>query len=115
MGHYLLAVLVADFATVADIDIHLLKPMRRLVRAHRVDDYRLGGGVTGAWDPGYDPGKDLANWRPCPPAPQPPSPLTGKPAGSAPTRASPAEPPAPCSPCPSTGRRTPATWCPSHS
>ena len=50
MGHYLLAVLVADFATVADIDIHLLKPMRRLVRAHRVDDYRLGGGVTGAWD-----------------------------------------------------------------
>ncbi len=66
MGHYLLAVLVADFATVADIDIHLLKPRRRLVRAHRVDDYRPGGGVTGAWDPDYDPGKDPANWRPCP-------------------------------------------------
>ncbi len=66
MGHYLIAVLVADNATITDIDAHLLKPMRRLVRAHRVDDYRLGGGVTGAWDPDYDPEQDPANWRPCP-------------------------------------------------
>jgi hypothetical protein len=66
MGHYLLAVLVGDNATVETIDVHLAKPMRRLVRAHRVDDYRLGGGVTGAWDPDYDPETDPANWRACP-------------------------------------------------
>jgi len=66
MGHYLLAVLVGDNATVETIDTHLAKPMRRLLRAHRVDDYRFGGGVTGAWDPGYDPQADPANWRPCP-------------------------------------------------
>ena len=50
MGHYLLAVLVGDNATVETIDTHLAKPMRRLLRAHRVDDYRFGGGVTSAWD-----------------------------------------------------------------
>jgi hypothetical protein len=66
MGHYLLAVLVGEDATVDTIDAHLHKPMRRLVRAHRVDDYRLGGGVTGAWDPDYQPETDPANWRPCP-------------------------------------------------
>src|SRR2546421_349237 len=66
MGHYLLAVLVGDNATVETIDTQLAKPMRRLLRAHRVDDYRFGGGVTGAWDPGYDPQADPANWRPCP-------------------------------------------------
>jgi len=66
MGHWLLAVLVRGTATVNGIDAHLAKPMRRLRREHRVDDYRLGGQVTGAWDPGYDPGADPANWRPCP-------------------------------------------------
>jgi hypothetical protein len=66
MGHYLLAVLVGCNATVDTIDTHLRGPMRRLVRAHRVDDYRLGGGVTGAWDPDYHPEADPANWRPCP-------------------------------------------------
>ena len=35
-------------------------------REHGVDRYRLGGQVTGAWDPAYDPGADPANWRPCP-------------------------------------------------
>ncbi len=66
MGHYLLAVLVGEDAIVDTIDAHLQGPMRRLVRAHRVDDYRLGGGVTGAWDPDYQPETDPANWRPCP-------------------------------------------------
>jgi len=61
----LLAVLVGNNATVADIDMHLRGPMRRLVRAHRVDSYRLGGAVTGAWDPDYDPQTDPANWRTC--------------------------------------------------
>jgi hypothetical protein len=36
MGHRLFAVLVRATATVADIDVHLSKPMRRLVREHRV-------------------------------------------------------------------------------
>ena len=68
MGHYLLAVLVADFATVADIDIHLLKPMRRLLRARRVDDYRLGGGAD-AHESGRPAGTVLAmpfDWAPHP-------------------------------------------------
>jgi hypothetical protein len=65
MGHWLLAVLVRDTATVDDIDTHLRMPMRRLVREHRIDSYRLGGQVTGGWDPDYDPTMDPANWRPC--------------------------------------------------
>jgi hypothetical protein len=65
MGHWLLAVLVRGTATVNGIEAHLAKPMRRLRREHGVDDYRLGGQVTGAWDPTYDPAADPANWRPC--------------------------------------------------
>jgi hypothetical protein len=65
MGHILLAVLVRATATVTDIDLHLRKPMRALTSAGRVDSYRLGGQITGAWDPDYDPAADPANWRPC--------------------------------------------------
>jgi hypothetical protein len=65
MGHILIAALVGGTATVTDIDIHLRGPMRPLVRGGHVDGYRLGGQVTGAWDPGYDPAADPANWRPC--------------------------------------------------
>ena len=50
MGNYLLAVLVGPDATLDTVDAHLAAPMRRLLRAHRVDSYRLGGAVTGAWD-----------------------------------------------------------------
>jgi hypothetical protein len=66
MGHWLLAVLVRGTATTEGIEAHLAKPMRRMRREHGVDDYRLGGQVTGAWNPDYDPGADPANWRPCP-------------------------------------------------
>ena len=65
MGHWLLAVLVRGTATIDDIDLHLRMPMRRLLRAQRIDGYRLGGQVTGGWDPDYDPTMDPANWRPC--------------------------------------------------
>ena len=65
MGHWLLAVLVRGTATVDAIDAHLRLPMRHLLREHRIDGYRLGGQVTGGWDPGYDPTMDPANWRPC--------------------------------------------------
>ncbi len=65
MGNYLLAVLVGPDATLDTVDTHLAAPMRRLLRAHRIDSYRLGGAVTGAWDPGYDPQADPANWRTC--------------------------------------------------
>ena len=65
MGHWLLAVLVRGTATVDSVDAHLAKPMRWLRREHGVDGYRLGGRVTGAWDPNYDPAADPANWRPC--------------------------------------------------
>jgi hypothetical protein len=65
MGNYLLAVLVGPDATVDTVDAHLAAPMRRLLRANRVDSYRLGGAVTGAWDPDYDPEADLRNWRTC--------------------------------------------------
>jgi len=67
MGHLLLAVLVPATATVDSIDAHLATPMRPLLREHSVDGYRLGGGVTGAWTPDYDPQADPANWRPCEP------------------------------------------------
>jgi len=67
MGHLLLAVLVPATATVDSIDAHLATPMRPLLREHSVDGYRLGGGVTGAWTPDYDPRADPANWRPCEP------------------------------------------------
>jgi hypothetical protein len=65
IGHWLLAVLVRGTATVDDIDAHLTRPMRALMREQRVDGYRLGGQVTGGWDPTYDPAADPANWRPC--------------------------------------------------
>jgi hypothetical protein len=65
MAHLLLAVLIPRTATVTSIDRHLAAPMRPLLAAHTVDDYRLGGGCTGAWDPGYDPSRDPRNWRPC--------------------------------------------------
>src|SRR6266540_3629259 len=65
MGHWLLAVLVRGTATIDDIDAHLILPMRRLLREQRIDGYRLGGQVTGGWDPTYDPTTDPANWRPC--------------------------------------------------
>lgn len=57
----LVAVLVPASATAATIDPHLATPMRLL----RADRYRLGGEFTGAWDPGYHPRTDPANWRDC--------------------------------------------------
>ncbi|RKF22817.1 hypothetical protein [Micromonospora globbae] len=65
MAHHLFAVLVRATATVTTIDAHLAKPMRLVARAHRIDGYRLGGQVTGAWDPDYDPAADPNNWHPC--------------------------------------------------
>ena len=65
MGNYLLAVLGGPDATLDTVDTHLAAPMRRLLRGHRVDSYRLGGAVTGAWDPDYDPEADPRNWRTC--------------------------------------------------
>ncbi|TDC27783.1 hypothetical protein E1211_28870 [Micromonospora sp. 15K316] len=66
MGHRLLAVLVRATATVETIDAHLAKPMRPLLRAGVIDGYRLGGQVTGAWAPAYEPAADPNNWRTCP-------------------------------------------------
>ncbi|MFG1648383.1 hypothetical protein ACGFIE_00530 [Micromonospora sp. NPDC049275] len=65
MAHQLFAVLVRAGATVASIDAHLVKPMRLVSREHRIDGYRLGGQVTGAWDRSYDPAADPNNWHTC--------------------------------------------------
>ncbi|GIJ08424.1 hypothetical protein ACFFMR_29250 [Micromonospora andamanensis] len=65
MAHHLIAVLVRATATVHTIDTHLTQPMRLLARAQRIDGYRLGGQVTGAWDPTYQPDADPRNWRAC--------------------------------------------------
>jgi hypothetical protein len=65
MGHRLIAVLVRASATIATIDAHLARPMRPLLRAGTIDGYRLGGQVTGAWKPDYNPAADPANWRTC--------------------------------------------------
>jgi hypothetical protein len=60
----LVAVLVPAHVTTATIDAHLVAPMRYLIPSV-IDSYRLGGVYTGAWDPGYSPRHDPANWRPC--------------------------------------------------
>jgi hypothetical protein len=60
----LVAVLVPATTTIDTIDAHLTAPMRVLTPGV-FDHYRLGGRFTGAWDPGYDPSVDPANWRPC--------------------------------------------------
>lgn len=65
MAHHLFAVLVRATATVTTIDAHLARPMRLAARTVHIDGYRLGGQVTGAWDPDYDPAADPNNWRPC--------------------------------------------------
>lgn len=65
MGNYLLAVLVGPDATIDSVDAQLAAPMRHLLRSERVDSYRLGGAVTGAWDPSYTPESDPRNWRTC--------------------------------------------------
>ncbi|MFI7208470.1 hypothetical protein [Micromonospora aurantiaca (nom. illeg.)] len=65
MAHHLFAVLVRATATVTTIDAHLAKPMRLAARTHPIDGYRLGGQLTGAWDPAYDPAADPNNWHPC--------------------------------------------------
>ncbi|MEV0003491.1 hypothetical protein AB0H28_14550 [Micromonospora sp. NPDC050980] len=65
MAHHLFAVLVRAGATVASIDAHLAAPMRLVSREHRIDGYRLGGQVTGAWDTSYDPDGDPSNWHTC--------------------------------------------------
>ncbi|MFJ6199141.1 hypothetical protein [Micromonospora sp. NPDC092111] len=65
MAHQLIAVLVRATATVHTIDVHLTRPMRLLARQHHIDGYRLGGQVTGAWDPTYQPEADPDNWRAC--------------------------------------------------
>lgn len=62
--HLLVAVLVPAHTTIATIDGHLAKSMRYLMPGV-VDRYRLGGVYTGAWDPGYAPQRDSANWRVC--------------------------------------------------
>lgn len=61
---FLVAVLVPASATTDTIDTHLADPMRYLMPGV-VDRYRLGGRFTGAWNVGYDPRTDPANWRPC--------------------------------------------------
>jgi hypothetical protein len=65
LANYLFAVLVPATATAATIDRHLRRPMRRLLDTAVVDGYRLGGALTGAWDPDYRPHDDPANWHPC--------------------------------------------------
>ncbi|MBF9134720.1 hypothetical protein I0C86_38190 [Plantactinospora sp. S1510] len=65
MGHRLFAVLVRASVAVATIDAHLARPMRHLLRSGAIDGYRLGGQVTGAWNPDYNPAADPANWRTC--------------------------------------------------
>ncbi|PZG09669.1 hypothetical protein C1I95_28785, partial [Micromonospora craterilacus] len=65
MGHHLFAVLVPATATVATIDTHLAKTLRPLTQARKIRAYRLGGRVTGAWTPGYEPTADPNNWHNC--------------------------------------------------
>jgi hypothetical protein len=65
MGHLLLAVLVPADATVETIDVHLDRILEPRLGTLDIDDYRLGGGFTGAWDPGYDPTRDPANHETC--------------------------------------------------
>jgi hypothetical protein len=60
----LVAVLVPADATADTIDAHLTAPMRILTPGV-FDHYQLGGRFTGAWDPGFDPSTDPANWRRC--------------------------------------------------
>ncbi|MGC4885745.1 hypothetical protein [Micromonospora sp. DT227] len=65
MAHHLIAALIPATATVHTIDAHLIRPMRLLARHLPIDGYRLGGQVTGAWDPSYQPHADPRNWRTC--------------------------------------------------
>ena len=65
MGHRLFAVLIPAHATIDTVDQYL-QPLLDHMQGHGAfDEYRLGGQVTGAWDPGYNPVLDPANWRPC--------------------------------------------------
>ncbi|MDG4795048.1 hypothetical protein [Micromonospora sp. WMMD1082] len=64
MRHRLFAVLVPAKAT-AIIDAHLARTLMPLLRAHTITGYRLGGQMTGAWDPGYEPTADPNNWAVC--------------------------------------------------
>ncbi|MGI5214819.1 hypothetical protein [Plantactinospora sp. CA-290183] len=65
MGHIMLAVLVPARATIDTVDNHLDRLVGRRRRALRIDGYRLGGQVTGAWDLTYDPTRDPANHELC--------------------------------------------------
>src|SRR4051794_21596113 len=65
MGHHLFAVLIPARATVATVDRYLQPLLDHLRGPGTFDEYRLGGQVTGAWDPQYNPIFDPANWRPC--------------------------------------------------
>jgi len=66
MGHRLFAALVPATCTADTADGYLARLMDPLIVAGVIDYYQLGGQVTGAWDPGYDPAADPANWQPCP-------------------------------------------------
>lgn len=65
MGHRLLAVLVPATTTANSPHHALAGALFPLVIHDVIDSYTLGGQVTGAWDPSYDPTMDSRNWRPC--------------------------------------------------
>jgi hypothetical protein len=65
MGHRLFAALVPASCTADAADGYLARLLDPLIAAGVIDDFWLGGQVTGAWDPGYDPTVDPANWQPC--------------------------------------------------
>ncbi|ROO52843.1 hypothetical protein EDC02_7787 [Micromonospora sp. Llam0] len=62
MGHMLLAVLVPATATVDTVDADLDRIIEPQLETLGIDDYRLGGGFTGARDP--------ANHEPLPAVPR---------------------------------------------
>lgn len=70
MGHMLLAVLVPATATVDTVDADLDRIIEPQLETLGIDDYRLGGGFTGARDPDYDPTRDPANHEPLPAVPR---------------------------------------------